>query len=1420
MTCISPPINEAMSLFALLAVVSLCCFTPFSQNPVHIASIVLLSASYVLVGLLRLWNFKDILPGIPVTWTVLRSLFQKIRDALNWLTISFFGSGGNFTIFLLLTITGMIMTLQVQFSLRYVEPPDGAFSSDNGIVASITSATAAGAADDYRNLYNWNRHGLAFEKVSVLFTLVQIVAGAWLGFPLALSMLSCVPAAVILVAQNSNRWEGVSSCETLSGSVYLAFLLWFGLPLANVVASAALIMTSMQPSEAETLMSDIRLSTLWFRKGYGASASARYDEADHAEMMASSHGIALPNGDANASPNVADGADSTTIESNLELTTSSAGQQELLSGMPLGLATPNRHGQANASLFNDPESSTLVSCVFRVLQPNGAGEHCGFTRALATDMNGVITGVTEAMCRDLGCPVDALLDRNFASVLEWLGAWDTERILHALRFVAQGLPLELNILNLDEDTHLGHPLDRAVVCASMLDSAMESTGIAKQAVLGSDADIRAPVLLVLRLPASAPATNADEERIEAASNHVDKSNIKSRKAHKALVLMVSKIAAVGTQSAVPRPLRERLLFYEPLWLTQAGIQQPGGSVLDRCACFYFLESCGTVIAWSSGMEQLTGKKAAEVIGEPVAAKQLIVHHDDGSTVPLHSALTSGVGTAVWLEGRIPRDWLNADASRNESSSDTTTTTAVLYRVEVVAELQRRDIPTQPTPARRPFVRSSLPRMASGTRHDRVVFVMAQNGIATPRELEDQRRLFFTMSSALGELLSAEHEASPAFPEVRLENLEKFSMSVVQVVRRWAETISLASRPPRQSSEKSKSTSPQSATPLGGDAFDANVSAANANVSKCTTKAWARLVSQDVTVAGHGLIRTSHVTTAPTVPGSADNTSFTCGRSAKCTLCITDTYVSSIQFSISRRSPNTAPLATRTHRQVSRPSLSPSTLDDEVVLTDHSANGTYVNVRKIGKGKSVTLRDHDLITFRLSSGRFFLGFVFELLTDASRGRVGTSTTISKLTSTALTRAALSAAQQSLKTPPVIEWKIGEELLGKGGNAEVYLGINLTNGKLIAVKRVPLPQLVHLSPSNRGGASTADESAMAMSTKPYRALQDEIELLSKAEHPNIVRCYGSSQSETHLNILLEFVPGGSLRHLLDNFGALSDDVVVHYLAQVLQGLAYLHEHDIVHSDIKAANVLITDRGQAKLTDFGTARVAANRNGYRSAARSGQEEAVSPSDFTGDRLGGDDSRPSEDSSHHNKSGMRVVGTLLWMAPELIRGETAASPASDIWSLGCTMIEMITSGYPWSEYEFENEEQVANLLRYTKEPPEVPETKRSVLATIARACLVLDYTQRPTCADLILMLREGTSGTRSHGPDADSDDTLHATDVHLTQSRLIRTTSNSSFTGRGGMPNSTDTHSSSPPRHITLSDCSDVIAKLDRVQQLLQSS
>ncbi|XWS23625.1 hypothetical protein CRYUN_Cryun28dG0031000 [Craigia yunnanensis] len=133
------------------------------------------------------------------------------------------------------------------------------------------------------------------------------------------------------------------------------------------------------------------------------------------------------------------------------------------------------------------------------------------------------------------------------------------------------------------------------------------------------------------------------------------------------------------------------------------------------------------------------------------------------------------------------------------------------------------------------------------------------------------------------------------------------------------------------------------------------------------------------------------------------------------------------------------------------------------------------------------------------------------------------------------------------------------------------------------------------------------------------------------------------EEKLSVYLEYISGGSIQKLLGEYGSFKEPIIRSYTRQILSGLAYLHGRNTVHRDIKGANILVDPNGEIKLIDFGMAKHITSCS----------------------------------------SMLSFKGSPYWMAPEVIMNTHGYSLAVDIWSLGCTILEMATSKPPWSQYE-----------------------------------------------------------------------------------------------------------------------------------------
>ncbi|XP_076956602.1 mitogen-activated protein kinase kinase kinase 18-like [Bidens hawaiensis] len=241
------------------------------------------------------------------------------------------------------------------------------------------------------------------------------------------------------------------------------------------------------------------------------------------------------------------------------------------------------------------------------------------------------------------------------------------------------------------------------------------------------------------------------------------------------------------------------------------------------------------------------------------------------------------------------------------------------------------------------------------------------------------------------------------------------------------------------------------------------------------------------------------------------------------------------------------------------------------------------------------------------------------------------------------------------------------IGKGSFGTVNLAVNKTNGSIFAVK-----------------------SAKQDTNRLCQALESEIRILKTLSSNYIVRYLGDDYTKENLsmvyrNLHMEYMPGGTVADLARH-GV--DEVNVRcYTRCIVSGLRYIHERNIVHCDVKGKNVLIgVGYGVAKLADFGSAM----------------------------EVGGLVSR--------------TRGSPLWMAPEVVRGEYQG-PESDVWSLGCTVIEMITGQPAWPDRGVDSLCQIG----YSDELPNFPAHISEELRDFLSKCLRRNRLERWSCDQLL---------------------------------------------------------------------------------------
>ncbi len=234
------------------------------------------------------------------------------------------------------------------------------------------------------------------------------------------------------------------------------------------------------------------------------------------------------------------------------------------------------------------------------------------------------------------------------------------------------------------------------------------------------------------------------------------------------------------------------------------------------------------------------------------------------------------------------------------------------------------------------------------------------------------------------------------------------------------------------------------------------------------------------------------------------------------------------------------------------------------------------------------------------------------------------------------------------------------LGRGGMGTVYLAEDTRLKRMVALK-VLAPHLA------------ADERVKIRMVR-------EAQAAAQIDHPNCVRVYDVVQDVDGCFMTMEYVTGRTLRRILQEEGALPPARCLDLLMQMSEGLGHAHGKGITHRDMKPDNVIITEDGVVKVMDFGLALVAG-------ATRLTME-------------GG------------------TCGTVPYMAPEQLRGETRLTPATDVYAVGCMIYEMLSGKMP-----FEGADSAISRLTMTPKPlREVRPDAPMALIAIAERCMEVD--------------------------------------------------------------------------------------------------
>lgn len=257
----------------------------------------------------------------------------------------------------------------------------------------------------------------------------------------------------------------------------------------------------------------------------------------------------------------------------------------------------------------------------------------------------------------------------------------------------------------------------------------------------------------------------------------------------------------------------------------------------------------------------------------------------------------------------------------------------------------------------------------------------------------------------------------------------------------------------------------------------------------------------------------------------------------------------------------------------------------------------------------------------------------------------------------------------------------DIIGKGAFGDVYQGFDEYYGEIVAVKEIELKKC-----------------NLRILESKLSSFEREINILSKLNHKNIVKYIGAVKTKDNcLQIILEYCIGGSIAKIVEQYKSLNESLIRKFTKQILEGLEYLHYNNIIHRDIKGGNILVDRNGVCKLTDFGGSKVIV-----------------------------------EELESNNLDSFK--GTPNWMAPETAKFHEHTR-FSDIWSLGCTVYEMLTGNPPWSEIK----DPFATLyhLIKTEIPPEIPDKYKSNISydlhNFITSCLKINPKERPNVSQLL---------------------------------------------------------------------------------------
>jgi serine/threonine protein kinase len=305
-----------------------------------------------------------------------------------------------------------------------------------------------------------------------------------------------------------------------------------------------------------------------------------------------------------------------------------------------------------------------------------------------------------------------------------------------------------------------------------------------------------------------------------------------------------------------------------------------------------------------------------------------------------------------------------------------------------------------------------------------------------------------------------------------------------------------------------------------------------------------------------------------------------------------------------------------------------------------------------------------------------------------------------------------------TPPadIYNWEFyGEPTDAIGSFGMVCVGINHTLQSLMMVKSYDVDTATTTSGRDETAATNSSKKNVSL-----HELRREIDIMRSLQHANIVRYLGSSESPsprekdqdhpyhttqkttTHkFHTFQELVPGQTaVTELLERFGAFSTAAIRSYICQLLKGLEFLHQHHIVHCDIKGDNILISSKGVLKIADFGVARQLLFRGHDNDVLPITINHSLFDMDKSTSPMSGSSVETTRSNDNETNTAASSSPAPYFVAPEVYTGQFGRK--CDIWSVGGVAYQMITANRPWQSLGLKSPfSLLMHLKRSTGCPP-----------------------------------------------------------------------------------------------------------------------